>query len=209
MCKIYHITHISNLQSIIETGGLWCDSHVTSNGVTVKGIAHEHIKERRRRRTVDVNPGGNLCDYVPFYFCPRSPMLYSIHKGNVECYRGGQDNILHLEAQIDQVVQRGLSFVFTDGHAEMTISRFYTDLCDLDVIDWDLMQSTWWNDTLEFPDRKRRRQAEFLVQYFFPWELISKIGVRLVRIQTQVQSIIEQTTKFPHPIVEQELDWYY
>ncbi len=208
MTSIYHITHINNLPGIIESGGLWCDAQVYSGKVAATGIAHEHIKERRRCRNVDMAPGGNLCDYVPFYFGPRSPMLYSIHNGYVEGYQGGQDSILHLEARIEHVIHRGLPFVFSDGHAEMAISRFFNDPDDLNVIDWELMNSIWWNDTLEYPDRKRRRQAEFLVYSFFPWDLITKIGVRLIKIQSQVKDIIEQRSEY-HPIVEQEQSWYY
>jgi hypothetical protein len=209
MIDIYHVTHIDNLPSIIKIGGLLCDSKVHSGQVAAKGIAHEHIKERRRSRNVDINPGGNLCDYVPFYFGPRSPMLYSIHNGYVDGYSEGQDNIIHLVASIEDVVFHGLSFVFSDGHAEMSISRFYNNIDNLNEIDWELMDSTWWNDTQEYPDRKRKRQAEFLVRNFFPWKLIKKIGVRLTKTQSQIQVIIEQSSENHHPIVEQELAWYY
>lgn len=209
MTNVYHITHINNLATIIESGGLWCDAEVHNGRVPATGIAHQHIKERRRRRNVDICPGGNLSNYVPFYFAPRSPMLYSIYGGNVHTYHGGQDCIIHLVAQVEDVVYRGLPFVFSDGHAEMTISRFYNDLGHLNVIDWELMESNWWNDTQEYPDRKRRRQAEFLVHTFFPWNLITKIGVRLVKTQAQVQAIIEQKNENHHPIVVQEQGWYY
>jgi hypothetical protein len=209
MISIYHITHIHNLPGIIKAGGLWCDEEVYSGRVAAIGIAHEHIKERRRRRNVDIAPGGNLSNYVPFYFAPRPPMLYAIHKGYVEGYQGGQDHILHLVTQIELIVQRGLRFVFSDGHAEMAISKFYNDLDRLDVIDWKVMKSNWWNDTLEYPDRKRRRQAEYLVKTFLPWDLITKIGVRLVKTQAQVKAIIEQNSEDHYPIIEQERGWYY
>lgn len=209
MPEIYHITHIDNLPSIIDAGGLWCDAEVADGRVEATGIAHQHIKNRRTNRIVPIPPGGALCDYVPFYFAPRSPMLYSIHHGFVAGYHGGQDNILHLVAQVDDIVQMGLPFVFSDGHAEIAISRIYNDLAYLDEIDWDLMNATWWNDTQEYPDRKRKRQAEFLVHRFFPWQLITKIGVRLVRIQTEVQAIIKQRNQDHYPTVDQELGWYY
>ena len=52
-------------------------------------------------------------------------------------------------------------FVFTDGHAIMQLSKFYDDLGYLTEIDWDIMEEKYWRDTIEDPDRKRRRQAEF------------------------------------------------
>jgi len=39
------------------------------------------------------------------------------------------------------------------------------------------MKSRYWNDTIEDNDRKRRRQAEFLVHSFFPLTLVQEIGV--------------------------------
>ena len=35
---------------------------------------------------VPIGPGGAVSDYVLFYFAPRSPMMYAIHRGNVPTY---------------------------------------------------------------------------------------------------------------------------
>jgi hypothetical protein len=95
-------------------------------------------------------------------------MLYAIHKGYVEGYHDGQDDILHLEAQIEQIILQKLPYVFSDGHAVISLSKFFNDPKDLRMIDWQLMKSTYWNDTQEDSDRKRKRQAEFLIHTFFP-----------------------------------------
>ena len=49
-------------------------------------------------------PGLNVGDCVPFYFCPRSVMLYLIHRANHPelDYRGGQGPIVHLEADLHE-----------------------------------------------------------------------------------------------------------
>lgn len=171
MTAIYHITHIRNLPGILREGGLWCDSESEQRGLAEVSIAHRHIKERRAQKPVPCAACGTLADYVPFYLAPRSPMLYAIHKGNVQTYTEGQKPILHLVSSAEVVQEAGLAFTFTDGHAEMDISTFFTDLNDLEKIDWDIMQSRYWYDTLKDGDRKRRRQAEFLVHSFFPWHL--------------------------------------
>ena len=43
---------------------------------------------------------------MPFYFCPRSVMLYLIHKANHPelDYHGGQGAILHLESDLNTVI---------------------------------------------------------------------------------------------------------
>ena len=43
-------------------------------------IGMRHIKERRARKIVPIVPGETLADFVPFYFAPRSPMLYAMSK---------------------------------------------------------------------------------------------------------------------------------
>jgi hypothetical protein len=86
---IYHITPIDNLPGIIKEGGLFCDRDAKK--IKFVSIGHKDIKERRIRKRVPLGRGGVLADYVPFYFAPRSPMLYTINRGNVEGYTRGQE----------------------------------------------------------------------------------------------------------------------
>jgi len=172
---IYHITHIKNLERIVREGGLFCDR--TAQDFKAVNIGHQHIKDRRLKRIVELSPGGTVGDYVPFYFAPRSPMLYVIDRGGVIGYEDGQKPVVYLSSSTEAVSKAGLPFVFTEGHAEMAYTDFYNNLDDLDKVDWRLMGEKYWHDTDEDGDRKRRRQAEFLVHEFFPWKSVSYIGV--------------------------------
>ncbi len=205
MPKVFHITHLQNLHSIVTEGGLVCDRE--SARVNAVGIAHAHIKERRAQRVVRAGPGGNLCDYVPFYFAPRSPMLYAIHGGFVEGYQGGQAGVIHLVSSVERVRDAGLRFVFTDGHADMEISGFFENLGDLGKIDWSIMSETYWHDTDEDGDRKRRRQAEFLVHQFFPLTLMTEIGVINQAMGRRVEQALGSAGHLPAVTVRR--DWYY
>ncbi len=53
-------------------------------------------------------PSGTLDDHVPFYFAPRSPMLYSIHGGYVEGYVVGQRSVIHLVSSAEAVSAAGV-----------------------------------------------------------------------------------------------------
>lgn len=204
---IYHITHINNLVSILRSGGLIANSRLRYGGINYLDMAHDSIQERRARTPVPCSVGGFLHDYVPFYFAPRSPMLYTIDRGNVEGYAEGQTPVIHLVCEVDTIEAQGLAFAFTDGHAVMAYSDFYDDLKSLALIDWDLMDSRYWFDTADDPNRKCRRQAEFLIHQFCPWSLISKIGVINNQIQTQVHQILQNSNcSIP---VEIRRDWYY
>ena len=98
---IYHITHVSNLPAIVASGGLLSDRAMRSRGGPTADIGMDTIKLRRMRLPVTCHPGDQVGDYVPFYFCPRSIMLYVIYCKNHPSltYRGGQEPIVHLEAQ--------------------------------------------------------------------------------------------------------------
>jgi hypothetical protein len=208
MTPIYHITHVANLPSIIADGGLWCDRLRATRAAGAVSIAHQHIKERRSKRRVPVAAGGTLADYVPFYFAPCSPMLFTISRGNVQGYTEGQRPIVHLVSTVETTVALNTPWTFTDGHAEMMISQFFTDLGQLsEAIDWKVMRSQYWNDTREDNDRKRRRQAEFLVHEFFPWSAIRRIGVRDNTIQRRVDLALSSVDLRPEVVVEP--DWYY
>ncbi len=205
---IYHITHIDNLTPILNSGGLIANSRLRREGINYLDIAYESIQDRRARTSVPCGVGGVLHDYVPFYFAPRSPMLYTLHKGNVESYAQGQNPVIHLVSEAEAIEASDLAFAFTDGHAVMAYADFYDDLEALEsVIDWELMESRYWFDTEEDPNRKCRRQAEFLVHQFCSWRLIKKIGVINGTIQAQVQQTLKN---FNHqPPVRVYSNWYY
>lgn len=150
---------------------------------------------------------GFLHDYVPFYFAPRSPMLYAIHKGNVPGYSEGQNSIIHLVIEAEEIECSNLTFAFTDGHAVIRYSEFYDDIQRLDMIDWKIMQDKFWGNKPEDGDRKRRRQAEFLVHQFCPCSKIKKIGVINSTIQAKVEKIL-QSFSFQIPVMVYN-HWYY
>lgn len=204
---IYHFTNVSNLASILADGGLLAYNAIRQASTDYINIAHQSIQARRATTQVPCGAGGTLHDYVPFYFAPRSPMLYTIEKGNVEGYNQGQRPVIHLVSTAEAVRAANLSFVFTDGHGIITFTEFFDDLSQLNQIDWDVMGSRYWNDTLEDNDRKRRRQAEFLIHNFFPWQLVIEIGVINGTMLAQVDKLLQNATHQPKVTVYR--DWYY
>jgi ssDNA thymidine ADP-ribosyltransferase, DarT len=175
--------------------------------VSHRPIAFMSIQERRARTTVPCGPGGNLHDYVPFYFAPRSPMLYTIHRGNVAGCEEGQNRIVHLVSTVQAMYAANRPCVFTDGHAIMALSRFFQDPDDLKSIDWKLMQSRAWFDTPEDNDRKRRRPAEFLVHQAVPWDLVLEVGIIDRAVKVRVEQLLAGTAH--RPAVRVRSGWYF
>jgi len=207
MTNIFHITHIDNLQGMINAGGLHCDRVTSERGLCLRNIGYAHIKERRARREVTVSMQGTLWDYVPFYFCPRSVMLYVNSKGRVPGYADGQTPIVHLVTSAEKILASGLPFLFTDGHAEVQFSIQYDDLANMNQLDWEVINANIWRDIDEDFDRKRRKQSEFLVYQFVPWIMIDEIGVINQDIYTQVVGIIRGSDH--QPVVTIQPEWYY
>ena len=204
--KIYHIVHVDRLPSIIVDGYLWCDAEIRNRNATGTTIGISRIKERRLRSQLSVYPDLRVGDCVPFYFYPRSVMLHSIHVGNPNLeYRGGQDPIVHLEADLYETVRRADAnrrrWVFTSSNAGAIHFNDYSDLAKLSDLDWGAITARYWSE------RRDEKQAEFLVEESFPWNLVRRVGVYSPRIRN---SALEAMKGAGHqPPVEIRRDWYY
>jgi len=181
-------------------------TRIESEKVSFEDIAYEGIQDSRATIKVCCGPGGILHDYVPFYFAPLSPMLSAIHNGKVAQYTRGQKSIVYLVSSAETIA-KNRKFVFTDGHGIMRITLFFDDLHNLDKIDWKIMAEKYWRNTPEDTDRKRRRQAEFLVHGDFPWELIDQICVFDSASQKTVLEMIKSCSHQPEVKVMES--WYY
>ena len=207
MTAIYHITHLDNLGAIARSGVLLSDALIQAGGHAPRNLAHGNIKQRRAATPVDIAPGGRVCDYVPFYFCARSPMLFAVHSGAVAGYPEGQRRVVHLVADAEALVAAGLACVHSEGHAAMQPLVFHPGTSGFDRIDWRVVADRIWRNTPEDNDRKRRKQAEFLVRDRVPWTAISRIGVFDATIAEETRQRLSSATH--RPVVEVQTNWYY
>jgi hypothetical protein len=207
MTAIYHITHVDNLPAILAAGSLWSDSRLRSTLTSPKNIAHGNIKRNRDRASVSLPPGGFVSDYVPFYFCPRSPMLAALHYGTVENAAGTQEDIVHLVFEAEVLVNAGLPCVHTDGHAAMQPLRFWSGVSGFAELPWSVIRSWSWKNTPDDNDRKRRKQAEFLVHDTVPWSFVQAIGA--MTEATRDRAIAAMASAAHRPPVTLQPDWYY
>ena len=207
--KVYHITHLNNLPKIISSGRLYSDAAIVRQvGVHAK-VGMGKLKAARFERPVTCHGGTFVSDYVPFYFCSRSVMLYILSRGNhdeVE-YKGGQDPILHLEADFHSVIDaadaKGVPWAVSLSNAASRYATFRTGPAALDELDWECIGATQWSR----PDVREHKQAEFLVHRSFPWARVDRLGVRNATVHQQVRTHL---LKAEHqPPVEVQPAWYY
>lgn len=211
--KIYHIVHVDKLASIAADGFLYSDTVMAARPANGTVIGMNKIKARRMNElTLASRPGLFVGQCVPFYFCPRSIMLYMIHIRNAElAYQGGQDEIIHLVAELDDAVawaqEQQRRWAFTLSNAG---SYDFEDRCDLDELDevnWAAVAATRWSGGTVDPSIKRGKQAEFLMEHSFPWHLIRGIGTKSDRVARMAAQALgdggQQMAIRPMP------GWYY
>lgn len=208
--KIYHITHVDNLATIVRDGVLLCDATIAERGGPIVTIGMSEIKRRRIEKIpVSCHPGTMVGDYVPFYFCPRSVMLFLIHCANHPdlSYRGGQGSIVHLEADMYEVVawaegkDRKWAFSLSNAGARYVETRNRLD--QLDEVNWAAVAERDFRS----PDVKEGKQAEFLVYGWLPWEFVRRIGVYSAAIKTQAEATLAAASHRPPVAILRH--WYY
>jgi ssDNA thymidine ADP-ribosyltransferase DarT-like protein len=208
--KIYHIVHVDRLASIVADGCLWSDAEVIKRGQPGSTIGMGGIKARRLTLPVECHPGGYVGEFVPFYFCPRSIMLYVIYRANHPelAYRGGQGPIVHLEADLHEVVAwadaSGRRWAFSLSNAGANYTEFRSRVDQLNEVDWPAVAAT----DFRADKVKEGKQAEFLVHQQFPWHLVRRIGVSAAPgVAQQAASAMGGVAH--RPVVEIRRDWYF
>ena len=205
--KIYHIVHVDRLPSIVADGYLWSDAEARRRGASGTTIGIDNIKQRRLSNELQSHQGLRVGDCVPFYFCPRSVMLYVIHMANSPelAYRGGQDLIVHLEADLREAVVWANSnrrrWAFTSSNAGANYFEDYSDIGLLNKLDWQAIQAQDWRQCRE------AKQAEFMMEGSFPWGMISRVGAHSQGILARVRGTVR--TSAHRPQVEIKPGWYY
>lgn len=134
-------------------------------------------------------------------------MLYLLHMGNHPNldYRGGQAPIVHLESDLHRAVEwagdNGRRWGFSLSNAGAYGTEFRCELDQLDELDWDAIGARQWARVRE------AKQAEFLMEKSFPWELVERVGVHSAAVAQRVTAAFGQAHH--RPLVQVMQDWYY
>ncbi len=203
---LYRIIHIANLDYILKIGKLTCPNHANCDP-DYMNIGDTTLIRSRSSREITVEPNGSFSDYVAFYFGWRSPMLYNIQKGFNGVTKIKPETIIYLVTSFPEVKNTGNRFVFTDGHAYHLMSQFYNCENDFKEVDWDTVKLVKWNDTEDDPDRKRRKQAEFLVYRELPSSSIIAVIVYNDDAKSTVLTKFAEHGFTCNIIINQ--NWYY
>src|SRR5579863_9777813 len=99
---ICHMTSVNNIKGIISQDGLLCKKELSINNLIYEDIANHDVQDKRAQTIVPFPPGGNLHNYVPFYFWGQTPMLF--------VNRSRQSDIIFFAVHTETVSNEGLPF---------------------------------------------------------------------------------------------------
>jgi len=197
---IYHITDVANLPAIIAENGLHSDAVMVKRNPEI--IGYDHIKKRRLKEIpVPCCEWRKVGEFVPFYFCPRSPMLFTINKGNTGRPAGCQKSIVHLVSTMAAGIATGKVWAVSSGNAGAYHTTFSAKLDALEALDWAAIRATQWQGM------QHQKSAEFLVADFFPWTAIKEIGCQNSTTADMVRSVLVNAAH--QPVVVTKANWYY
>lgn len=158
---LFRMTHIDNIPHILQNG----ITHLESANANPTFVPIGDKSLISTRNDFRLQNGRRLGEYIPFYFGVRTPMLFVVQKGYNMVASSPAENIVYCVSSVQKIIDLKLDFVFTDGHAVDGFSTQYTvnDIQNIDtILDMNAINAKYWNDENDL-DRKRRKEAEFLV----------------------------------------------
>jgi hypothetical protein len=187
---LFRITHMANLPWLLVKG-LHCASSPVSDPHFVS-IGNPDLIANRAHRRVPIHPGGTLSDYVPFYFTPKSPMLFNINTGYSGITRRPNREIAILFSSCQQMGNGGVSMLFTDRHAYTPTSLWSDDPADLaTMIDWDILCRHDFARSDSYPDKKERYQAEALAHWHVPANCLLGVACVSDAVAPSVETMLQ------------------
>ena len=171
---LHYMAPMDNAALILVHGIL---SYNNAKAVPHRSVALVSVQEWRE--SMIPGTGKRIHDYVPLYFATHTPMQYVITtpapmRGRAMVLK--QRDLVFIEVDATKVFSL-LGVIFTDGNAASNETNFYSDISDLDKLDWD---SIWRPNTFPHcydPEWKRKKASEVLVPDRMPIEFFSSIVV--------------------------------
>ena len=185
--QLYYITHIDNLQSILEMGIL-SHERIEQLGLGYTSIYNEDIVSRRKNKSTP--EGKSLWHYANLYFQPRNPMMYSV--------LSAKENFVVICVSNKVLHEHGV--FITDGNAANDSTQFHCLSEGLAILkeQWDIIQSEWWNEDV---GSKRKIMAECLAPVQIKPDFIRTLYVVSVAARNSVEQIVgkRQINVAPEP----------
>lgn len=148
---LFHITHITNIPTILKKG-LLCKNKAMTENIKYKDVAYDNIQKARAQIIIPNTPY-TLHDCVPLFFGARPPMLYTMIARGI-----GQEEMVYVVVKWS--ILKSDKTWFTDGNARTTGTNFYQGLENIENVDLEAADAHYWSS--QGDEFRRKKQAEVL-----------------------------------------------
>lgn len=170
--RIYHVTHISNLEGILDADAIVAGTTPTVDLSTAL--------TRELRETTEASPGASVASHVSFYLSPAAALWEQLRDGALDETRWSDQARATTPADfvflVSTVSQLGDSVVVTDGDAAGSLTRFASGDGVRPMLE-------------KLYDTEAAKDAEALVPGSFPFSGIQLIGVANDRVRDRVRDL--------------------
>ena len=158
----FRMVHIDNISHVNRYGFIHKDSkYAKPDYVPIGDQSIINIRE-----SVHFPGFGSIGQCIPFYFGPRSPMLYVIQNGFNNVTRYSPEKLVYCIVLLEDLIKDNIDCIFTDGHALSGLTTIYPkeELSNINnLIRYSDVYTKYWISE-EDRDLKRRKEAEILVK---------------------------------------------
>jgi len=185
---LYHLTKLSNLDSIVENG-LTPRKVLLDNGITFGDVANQDIISKRTQLGLDI--------YTPFHFHPYSSFDVAV--------KNTYANFDFVYICIKRDLARENNFKVLIKHPlSIDECTLYSYDEGISLIDWDVLMETGRHDD----HAKHVKMAECLTDSIVPAKHFHSIVVKDNVVENKVQEIFEyHRLKFPPPYIGTQ-NWF-
>ena len=198
--RIYHLTHIKNLERILADGVLYADASPELETRPEVDISSTDNREARRAATVAGNDELTVAHYVPFFLAPNADVWDSVvaNESDPRLSPDGRGSI-----PADFVILVSTVKTVMDAHAD-SASATAVAVTDGDAAA-PLTRISATREAWELALRKLRfndessvmLEAEFLVEGSFDFDHITLVGVANDRVRDVVKPILQASLYRP------------
>ncbi|TFD52740.1 DUF4433 domain-containing protein [Cryobacterium frigoriphilum] len=204
--RIYHVTHVRNLASILELGALLADANDSWDSHPAIDISTADTRAARRAAVVAGDGSASVASYVPFFLSPNAALWQSVRANTadprLELDPLGSDagDFVILVSTVktvlagcaDAIDADESSVTITDGDAAGTLTRFASTAAAADRM-LRLLRAN--------PDSDALQNAELLVADEFPFELVTLVGVTNDKVRDVVKPLFAGSSFRPKVVV--------
>ena len=175
--RVYHVTHISNLENILRTGQLVAAAQIDT---TILDVSSPLTRELRG--TASLNTGEPVDRYVPFSLVPESHSWRELRNGAAEprwsdaARTASSTDFVFLVTTIRAL---GDEAVLADGDAAASLTRFATDEDTMKRMLGNLRADELTDD------------AEVLIHGSFAFDEVQLVGVASDRARDRVKELLD------------------